>query len=204
MDGIDLSPEKRKLQFPNLPQCAALTFYFCACSCARFFPLPVLLSLPRQIPAVIPSTQRKELPTRLCWTLQRLIYATAPPLPHQLLGTASLPRSAGSCKERSPAAKHHGSTHRAQQVTRGPNSPNYWNKTGTADPQTALLLFNLFFPPATQQCIFFFPFSIRLFFLSCWALFQTFSGPCCASLISIWVTTECVCGLQCIHTYLQT
>lgn len=110
MDGIDLSLGKRKLQFPKLLQCAVLLFYFCACSCARFLTLPMLLSLPRQIPAVIPSTQHKELPIRLCWTLQRLICATAPPHPHQLLGASSFPRSAGSCKERSPAAEHHGST----------------------------------------------------------------------------------------------
>lgn len=110
MDGIDLSLGKSKLQFSKLLQCAVLLFYFCACSCARFLTLPMLLSLPRQIPAVIPSTQHKELPIRLCWTLQRLICATAPPHPHQLLGASSFPRSAGNCKERSTAAEHHGST----------------------------------------------------------------------------------------------
>lgn len=125
--------------------------------------LTLPFSLPRQIPAVIPSTQCNKLPIRLCCTFQRQMCATAPPLLHQLLGTVSLPRLQEAVRNWA-LPQNAMATHRATaRVTRGPNGLNYWNKIGlcwslnsTAGLQRALLLFNLFFPPATHQCMFFF------------------------------------------------
>jgi len=138
--------------------------------CSGFISVPAhvhafspLLSLPRQIPGVIPSTQCNELPIRLCCHLAQsdLCNSSTPPSPASRgCFAATFGRLQGAVRSRA----HHGSTHRATTTSyQRTKWSNYWNKINTADPQNSTASFQLVIPSCHSPTHVLSALSIRLF-----------------------------------------